>query len=66
MSDGVLDALNEQNYEETMKQVISAIDAENPDMIAEQIMHAVLCMDGGQIRDDMTVLVAGIWRNQSI
>jgi stage II sporulation protein E len=66
MSDGVLDALNEQNYEETMKQVISAIDAENPDIIAEQIMHAVLCMDGGQIRDDMTVLVAGIWRNQSI
>jgi stage II sporulation protein E len=63
MSDGVLDALNAQDYEETMKHIISTAAEENPKTLAETILHTVLCMGGGQIRDDMTVLVAGVWNN---
>jgi stage II sporulation protein E len=64
MSDGVLDALNGQDYEDTMKHIISNAEEEDPETMAEKIMHTVLCMCGGQIRDDMTVLVACVWNNE--
>lgn len=66
MTDGVLDALSGHDYEETMKRAISAITEQNPGEIAERLLQTVLCLSGGQIRDDMTVLVAGVWKNSRI
>lgn len=61
MSDGVLDALGERDYEEVMSPVISEIKEQNPGVIAERLLQFAICAGRGHIRDDMTVLVTGIW-----
>lgn len=66
MTDGVLDALGEGNYEELMGQVISELDEVNPGELAEKLLEFALCSCGGHVQDDMTVLVAGIWENMAI
>lgn len=70
VTDGVLDALEEAGQEETgnaaMAELIGMMKEPNPTEIAEQLLHAVLCVSGGHIRDDMTILVAGIWENEGI
>ena len=63
MTDGVLDALDEQEYEVTMQKIISTVTEQNPEGIAERILQTVLCLDGGRILDDMMVLTAGFWKD---
>jgi stage II sporulation protein E len=62
MTDGVLDALNAHEYENTMKDIISTLRDENPKDMAGKLIQTVLCLSSGRIRDDMTVLVAGIYK----
>jgi stage II sporulation protein E len=62
MTDGVLDALNAHAYEDTMKDIISTLRDENPKDMAGKLIQTVLCLSAGRIRDDMTVLVAGIYK----
>lgn len=66
MSDGVLDALGEVNYEEAMYDAISEISEQNPKEIAEKLLQMVIHLSGGRILDDMTILVIGIWENSCI
>jgi stage II sporulation protein E len=66
VTDGVLDALGEGNYEEIMERAIAELPAVSPGEIAEKLMNLALCSCGGHIRDDMTVLVAGIWENAAV
>lgn len=66
MTDGVLDALGEGNYEEAMERAVSELSEVSPGEIAERLLEMALCSCGGHIRDDMTVLVAGIWENAAI
>lgn len=63
MTDGVLDALKQNRYEETMCQIIESIGEQNPKEIARRILQFVLHCCGGHIQDDMTVVVLGIWEN---
>ena len=63
MTDGVLDALKQNRYEETMRQIIESIGEQNPKEIARRILQFVLHCCGGHIKDDMTVVVLGIWEN---
>lgn len=63
MSDGVLDAFAEQNYEDAMEQSIAQLAECNPGEMAEKLLHQALLSSGGHIYDDMTILVAGIWEN---
>ncbi len=63
MSDGVLDALEENNYEEVMCKVISGLQEQNPKEIADKILQFVLHCSGGHVQDDMTIVVVGIWEN---
>ena len=63
MTDGVLDALKENRYEETMCRIIENVGDANPKEIARKILQFVLHCSGGRIRDDMTVVVLGIWEN---
>lgn len=64
MSDGVLDALERNNYEEAMCQVIGNMKEQNPKEIADKLLQFVLHCSGGHIQDDMTIMVVGLWENQ--
>lgn len=61
LSDGVLDALSQGIGEEILPEIIGKMDYSNPNEIANQILTYCLKQSNGQIRDDMTVLVTGIW-----
>lgn len=63
MSDGVLDALEKNNYEEAMCQVIRTISEQNPKEIADRLLQFALHCSGGRVADDMTIVVIGIWSN---
>lgn len=63
VSDGVIDAMEENAYEEDLCQVISKIELQSPKEIAENLLQYVLCRSRGRIKDDMTVIVIGLWEN---
>ena len=65
VSDGVIDALKEHDYENTLEAAIADIREQNPGEIAEKILRLVICAGGGHILDDMTVGVIGIWENSA-
>ena len=61
VSDGVVDAFGERNYEDAMCEAISQIEEQNPGEVADRLLREALMAAGGRIRDDMTVGVIGIW-----
>ena len=61
LSDGILDALSQGIGEESLPEIIGKIEDSNPNEIANQILSYCLKQSRGQIRDDMTVLVTGVW-----
>lgn len=61
LSDGVLDALSQGIGEEVLPEIIGRMDYNNPSEMANQILAYCLKQSNGQIRDDMTVLVTGVW-----
>ncbi len=61
VSDGVLEHLHVDQPEETMKEILNSIDTTNAKQMARQVLEYVLLYTQGQVRDDMTVLVAGVW-----
>ncbi len=65
MSDGVLDA-NKQviKKEAWLKDVLCDISSSNPQEIADQVLKIVLD-NSGSVEDDMTVLVAKVWKKVS-
>lgn len=63
LSDGVLDALSFGVGEELLPEIISRVSHTNPAEIANQILGYCLRQSMGKIRDDMTVLVIGMWKN---
>lgn len=66
MTDGVLDAIGEEDYERVMAEYIAELEEVSPGEMAERLLEAALRSCGGHIRDDMTVLVAGIWENAAV
>lgn len=66
MSDGVLDAFGQEDYEDVLRQTIEEMEEQHPGELAEKLLHMAICTAGGHIADDMTVLVAGIWENSGI
>lgn len=62
VSDGVVDAFGEGEYEKTMAAAVAGIEDRNPGEIAERLLRIALRASGGRIRDDMTIGVAGIWK----
>ncbi len=60
MTDGVLDAINEEDKEGIMKEIILDLDTENPKDISNKILSLVKPAEGAA--DDMTVITAGIWK----
>ncbi|MDE7284452.1 MAG: SpoIIE family protein phosphatase [Lachnospiraceae bacterium] len=62
LSDGILDAVSQGAGEEFMPEVIGRISNTNPYEIANQILGYCIRQSRGHVRDDMTVLVIGIWK----
>ena len=62
-SDGILDSFSGEEGEEFLKQIIEQIPYQRPTEMASHIMKHAITLSGGKIRDDMTVLVMGIWEN---
>lgn len=62
LSDGILDAVSQGAGEEFLPEVIGRISNTNPDEIANQILSYCIRQSRGHVRDDMTVMVIGIWK----
>lgn len=60
MTDGVISALPDGQEEETMKHLIRNLPQGTPAEMAERLMEQVKAC--GEAADDMTILVAGIWK----
>lgn len=61
MTDGALEHLHVPSPEQTMCEIIESIHVSNPNEMAKKILERVTLFTGGKVKDDMTVLVAGIW-----
>ena len=61
VTDGVLDALPLSQEEEIMKEIIMQIHSTAPKEFGRSILERVMAYCGYQAKDDMTVLVAGVW-----
>lgn len=64
MSDGVLDAVPEDERAEFLQQIIGEDPGQNPQVIAGRILNASLLLQNFEARDDMTVLVCGVFRQK--
>lgn len=62
MTDGVLEAFREKGYEEAVRNALSAMTDENPREMAEKLMQLAIFASEGNVRDDMTILAATLWR----
>lgn len=62
MSDGVLDAVPETERAEFLQQIIGEDPGQNPQVIAGRILNASLLLQNFEPRDDMTVLVCGVFQ----
>ena len=62
LSDGVLDYLRVPMPEETMREILETIESNNPGQMAKLILERILLFTAGKVKDDMTVLVTGIWK----
>ncbi len=64
MSDGVLDAVPERERAEFLQQIIGEEPGQNPQVIAGRILNASLLLQNFEPRDDMTVLVGGVFKQK--
>ncbi len=61
MTDGVLEALPEENREERMAELIRVTASRNAKEYAQRLMERVYLMQKLRAKDDMTILVGTIW-----
>lgn len=62
VSDGVLDQLSDKNPEEVISKILNRTKITNPKEMAKRILNKIVHISGEEIRDDMSVLVIGIWK----
>lgn len=62
VSDGVLEYLQAKDPMADMCKLLGIIDYKHPGQIADAVLEAVLDQTGGAVKDDMTILVCGVWR----
>lgn len=62
ISDGIPDALSQGIGEDMLSEIIGSSNLENPGEMANSILNFCIHQCRGRIRDDMTVLVIGIWK----
>lgn len=62
VSDGVLDGIIFENKETYLADLIASIETNNVQLMAEIIMEDIEAMQRGGMRDDSTILTAGVWQ----
>lgn len=62
VSDGVLEYLQAKDPQADMCALLQIIEYQHPGQIADAVLNAVLDQTGGIVKDDMTILVCGVWR----
>ena len=65
ISDGILDALSQGIGEDMLSEFIGSLTVENPGEMANTILRYCIQQSRGHIRDDMTVMVIGIWERNA-
>ncbi len=63
-SDGITDSLHTREGQEFLKQLVAEMPYRRPGEMAGYLMKYVIQASQGRIRDDMTILVIGIWENK--
>ncbi len=61
VSDGVLDCFPTEDAQSFVAELIGLIRTDNAGVLARTLLERAMQVAGGQVRDDMTVLVTGIW-----
>lgn len=62
VTDGVLDCIQGENKQEEVEHIIMSIKSRNPQDMADQILSRAMEYSDNEAIDDMTVLVAGVWK----
>lgn len=62
MTDGVLEAFREKGYEEAVRNALAGMEGNSPREMAEKLMQLAIFASEGNVRDDMTILAATIWK----
>lgn len=62
LSDGVLDSAPCVDKEQYFQELLMQMDTKNPDELAHALLEHAIVDNEGSIVDDMTVLVAGLWK----
>ena len=62
VTDGVLDRVGTDQPEEVLCKIIEQLKRTSPREMASKILSKVMMMSNEDIKDDMSVLVAGIWK----
>lgn len=63
VTDGILDRLCQPDPEEYFARALMQLESRNPKDMAERLLKYAAHASDQPFRDDMTVLVTGIWRN---
>ena len=63
LTDGILESLISLGQEEKLMEYLSRLSTKNPRDMAQKILQYCIGLCKGNIRDDMTVLVFGMWKN---
>jgi len=63
LTDGILDGLMACGQEERLTEFISHLSVKNPRDMAQKILQYSISLCKGNIQDDMSVLVFGMWKN---
>lgn len=64
LSDGVVDAISTEYGEDLLSDFIGNMEGENPTELANRILKFCLAQCRGEIKDDMTILVIGVWKDE--
>ena len=62
LSDGVMDALPFYDKEMQMAKIIEGLPSGNPNLLADKLMEEIFFYIEDDFKDDMTVLVTGVWK----
>lgn len=62
VTDGVLDCIQGDKKQEEVEHIIMSIKSRNPQDMADQILARAMEYSDNEAIDDMTVLVAGVWK----
>ena len=63
LTDGILESLISLGQEERLTEYISKLSIKNPRDMAQRILQYCISLCKGNIQDDMSVLVFGMWKN---